>query len=174
MLTIFSWCMGRTSFVLELLYFPLKEKSDRTVSEQFFYNRFQSITRGRNWFFCAAMFVFFCKEIFDWQKIKKYDTMSRERQNVLFCTVKPVSNKPKCSTKPVNSNMSFGTKFVCPCDIFLNSSSLQISLRFLRSQCYTYKCATRFFLVCVCVCVCVCVRVCVCFVFVVVVFFFNW
>jgi hypothetical protein len=45
--------------------------------------------------------------------------------------------KPLNSTKPVNSNMSLGTGFAFPYDnVPLNSTYLQITLLFLRSQGY--------------------------------------
>jgi hypothetical protein len=52
-------------------------------------------------------------------------------------TVKPVNSTPLNSSKPLNSNMSFGTESACPYDnVPLNSTSLQIALLFLWSQGY--------------------------------------
>jgi hypothetical protein len=52
-------------------------------------------------------------------------------------TVKPANSTPLNSTKPVKSNMSFGTRIAFPYDsVPLNNTSLQTSPLFLRSESY--------------------------------------
>jgi hypothetical protein len=51
------------------------------------------------------------------------------------CTVKPVNSTSVKSTKPVDSNVTFGTRFACPYDMSLEiTPSLQIALPLVWSQ----------------------------------------